>query len=343
MASVGFVLSDEQFSPIELVEWGVAAEQAGFDMVWCSDHFHPWQDNQGHSGLAWITLAALGQRQNRIPMGTGVTCPTYRYNPAIVAQGFATLATLYPGRIFLGVGSGEAVNELPTTGQWHEYEARSKRLVEAVTLIRHLWQGNWVDFRGDYYQVQEAKLYDPPPQMIPIYIAASGPESMRLAGHYGDGLVTGAENLDKEESMNAFREGAEKAGKDVDHLPITVEAWAFVGSKADAQKAAEKWRFAPKASEKFVDNPDPRDIQKQATAKVSIEEATKGWAIGDDPNLHIAALQKLIDGGATNIFVHSPQEDQGRMIDFYGEHVLPNIDHQVMQPSSTVQETAHAH
>jgi F420-dependent hydroxymycolic acid dehydrogenase len=117
MASIGYVLSDEQFPAPELVEWGVAAEQAGFDMVWCSDHFHPWQDNQGHSGMAWITLAALGQRQNRIAMGTGVTCPTYRYNPAIVAQAFATFANLYPGRIYLGVGSGEALNELPVTGQ----------------------------------------------------------------------------------------------------------------------------------------------------------------------------------------------------------------------------------
>jgi len=340
MASIGFVLSDEQFPATELVELGVAAEQAGFDMVWCSDHFHPWQDNQGHSGLAWITLAALGQRQNRIPMGTGVTCPTYRYNPAIVAQAFATLATLCPGRIFLGVGSGEAVNELPTTGQWHDYEARSKRMVEAVTLIRHLWSGNWVDFRGDYYQVQEAKLYDPPPQMIPIYIAASGEESMRLAGKYGDGLVTGTETITDNKAMKAFREGAEKAGKNIDQLPITVEAWAFVGSQSDAQKAAEKWRFVPKAWGKYVDNPDPRDIQRRAESEVPLHEAMKGWAIGEDPAVHIAALQKLIANGATNIFVHSPQEDQQRMIDFYGEQVLPYIDHQIMQPSQTVQETA---
>jgi TAT-translocated FGD2 family F420-dependent dehydrogenase len=343
MASIGYVLSDEQFSPVDLVEWGVAAEQAGFDMVWCSDHFHPWQDNQGHSGMAWMTLAALGQRQSRIAMGTGVTCPTYRYNPAIVAQGFATLATLYPGRIFLGVGSGEAVNELPTTGQWHDYAGRSRRLVEAVMLIRKLWSGNWVDFRGDYYQVQDAKLYDPPAQPVPIYIAASGTESMRLAGWHGDGLVTGAETLEKQEPMDAFRQGAEEAGKNPDQMPIVVETWAFVGKQKAAEKAAEKWRFVPKAFDKFVDNPDPRIIQKQAQEKVSIEEAMNGWAIGEAADMHIEALQKVIDNGATHIFVHSPQEDQGRMIDFYGERVLPKLEHSLMEPSHTVQEIAHAH
>lgn len=343
MASIGFVLSDEQFPAPELLELGVAAEQAGFDMVWCSDHFHPWQDNQGHSGMAWVTLSALGQRQSRIAMGTGVTCPTYRYNPAVVAQAFATLANLYPGRIFLGVGSGEAVNELPTTGQWHEYEGRSKRLIEAIMLIRKLWRGDWVDFRGNYYQVQEAKLYDPPTRAIPIYIAGSGKESMRLAGWHGDGMVTGADTLDKQESMDAFRQGAEEAGKNPDHMPVVVESWAFVGKRKDAEKAAEKWRFAPKAFEKFVDNPDPRVIQKQAKEKVSIEEAMKGWAVGDDPDVHIAALQKLIDKGATHIFVHSAQEDQRRMIDFYADKVLPEIDHSRMEPSDTVQELAHAH
>jgi F420-dependent hydroxymycolic acid dehydrogenase len=340
MASIGYVLSDEQFSPKDLVEWGASAEQAGFDMLWCSDHFHPWQDNQGHSGLAWVTLSAVGQRQDRIAMGTGVTCPTYRYNPAIVAQAFATLANLYPGRIYLGVGSGEAVNELPTTGDWHEYEGRAKRMVEAIHIIRQLWTGEWVDFQGHYYQVQEAKLYDAPPQPIPIYVAASGPESMRVAGLYGDGLITGAETLTDNEAMQAFREGAQKAGKNPDDMPITVETWAFVGSQKDAEKAAEKWRFVPKAWEKYVDNPDPRDIERRAKAEIPLEKVMENWAVGDDPDVHIEAIQKLITNGATNIFVHSAQEDQQRMIDFYGEKVLPKIKHTEMQPSATVQEMA---
>src|SRR5947209_17064388 len=144
MTSISFVLSQEQFFITQLLELGIAAEQAGFDAVWASDHFHPWQDNQGHAGFAWATLAALGQRTARIALGTGVTCPTYRYNPAIVAQGFASLSLLYPGRVFLGVGTGEAMNEVPTGGGWGPYSERAARLVEAVRVIRRLWTGEWV-------------------------------------------------------------------------------------------------------------------------------------------------------------------------------------------------------
>src|SRR3989304_1729264 len=140
-SGVGYVLSHEQFAPGELIEYAVAAEAAGFDAVWASDHFHPWQDNQGHAGHAWITLAAIGQRTGRVTMGTAVTCPIYRYNPAIVAQAFATLGLLYPGRVFLGAGTGEAVNEAPAGGGWGPYRERLARLREAITLIRRLWAG----------------------------------------------------------------------------------------------------------------------------------------------------------------------------------------------------------
>jgi F420-dependent hydroxymycolic acid dehydrogenase len=340
MVSIGYVLSDEQFSPKDLVDYGVLAERARFDMVWCSDHFHPWQDNEGHSGFAWLTLAALGQHLEHIPMGTGVTCPTYRYHPAIVAQGFATLGVLYPGRVFLGVGSGEAINEQAVTGQWGGYDERSSRMAEAINLIRRLWRGEWTHFDGEYYHVPGAKLYDIPSQPIPIYIAASGEESMYLAGVHGDGLVSGAEILEKADALDAFRQGARSVDKDPDQLPITVETWAFVGTQADAKKAAEKWRFVPKAWEKYVDNPDPRDIQRQAQKDVPIEEAIKGWAIGGNPQVHINALQKLIDGGATNIFVHAAQEVQTHFIEFYGAEVLPHLDHEIMQPSATALEMA---
>lgn len=334
MVSIGYVLSNEQSTAAELVEFGVAAERAGFDMVWNSDHFHPWQDNQGHASLAWITLAALGQRLEQIPMGTGVTCPTYRYHPAIVAQAFATLGILYPGRIFLGVGSGEAINEQAVTGEWGDYDERSDRLVEAVRLIRELWRGDWMQFRGDYYHVPEAKLYDIPEQPIPIYIAASGEQSMRLAGLHGDGLVSGAEALEKPEPMEAFRAGAAEGGKQADQMPVIVEAWAFVGTQDAARQAAQQWRFVPKAWDKYVDNPDPRDIQRQAQRDVPLEEAMEGWAIGGDPQVHIDALQELIDKGATHIFVHSAQDDQERYIEFYGQEVLPNLQHEIMQPDA---------
>src|SRR5690348_10631884 len=141
---VGFVLAHEQFPAPRLVELGVSAEQAGFDELWTSDHFHPWQDNQSHAGQAWITLAALGQRTHSVRFGTGVTCPTFRYRPPIVAQAFASLGVFYPGRVFLGVGSGEALNEQPAGGGWADAHERSERMREAVEVIRKLWTGQWV-------------------------------------------------------------------------------------------------------------------------------------------------------------------------------------------------------
>jgi F420-dependent hydroxymycolic acid dehydrogenase len=325
MVAVGFVLSHEQFPQPELVELGVAAEQAGFDMIWCSDHFHPWMDNQGHSGQAWMTIAALGQRTERIVMGTGVTCPTYRYHPAIVAHSFASLGVLYPGRIFLGVGSGEAVNEQAATGQWGDYDERAERLEEAVILIRKLWSGDWVQHDGRYYQVQNAHLYDLPEQMIPIYIAAGGDQSMKLAGQHGDGAVSDGKTLLEPKMREAFEQGAKEAGKNADMLTKHAESFVFVGTREDALEAAKLWRFIPKAWEKYVDNADPREILKQANAEVKLDEVIEDWVIGGDPQVHIEAIQKLVDGGVTHIYIHSAQQDQQRVIDFYGREVLPHI------------------
>src|SRR3954453_3581191 len=171
MVSISFVLSQEQFMINQLLDFAIAAEQAGFDGVWSSDHFHPWMDNQGHSGQAWITLAAIGQRTKHLTMGTGVTCPSYRYHPAIVAQSFASLGNLYPGRVFLGIGAGEAINEQTVTNDWGNYQERAERMIEAVTLIRKLWSGEWVNFTGKFFQTRDIKLYDPPKQKVPLYIA----------------------------------------------------------------------------------------------------------------------------------------------------------------------------
>jgi len=323
--TIGFVLSHEQFPAPQLLELGVQAEQAGWDAVWTSDHFQPWQDNEGHAGQAWVTLAALGSRMPRIPMGTGVTCPTYRYNPAIVAQAFAGLGILYPGRVFLGVGTGEALNEQAAGGGWGEYAERAERLIEAVQVIRSLWRGEIVNHSGRYYTVQNAKLYDVPDQPVPIYMAASGEESMRHAGEYGDGLITDPKSLKKPELMAAFRAGAQKAGRNAATLPVIVEHWVVVGDQAEAERYAPLWRFIPKAWDKYVTNPDPRDIQRQAERDVSLEEVYKDWPVSTDPQVHIQGLQKLLDAGATHVFVHSPQADQAHVIEFYGKQVLPQL------------------
>jgi F420-dependent hydroxymycolic acid dehydrogenase len=177
---VGFMLAHEQFSVAQLVEFGIAAEQAGFDLLATSDHLQPWQANEGHSGAAWATMGALSQRTSRVWMGTTVTCPTFRYNPAVVAEAFATLGSLAPGRIFLGVGSGEALNEQAAIGSWPKWAERSERLIEATAIIRQLWTGQQIAHEGIYYKVN-AKLYDPPAKAIPLLMAANGPKAMRRA------------------------------------------------------------------------------------------------------------------------------------------------------------------
>jgi F420-dependent hydroxymycolic acid dehydrogenase len=326
--NIGYVLSHEQFTLPQLLEWGPTAERAGFDAVWGSDHFQPWQDNEGHAGAVWVTLAALGQQMPRIPLGTGVTCPTFRYHPAIVAQVFSSLSQLYPGRVFLGVGTGEALNEEAATGQWGDYKERAARLVEAVQLIRELWTGEIVNFKGDYYQTKDAKLYDTPARPIPIYIAAAGPKSMRIAGEYGDGLIADSKSAVDQEMRQAFEEGARAAGKDPTKLPIIAEQWVFVGSEQEAAKYANLWRFLPKAWDEYVTNHDPRDIQKQAMEEVPIEKTYEDWAIGEDPSVHLKELNKLIEQGVSTIFVHSAQPDQNKFIDFYSRQVLPKVKRQ---------------
>lgn len=322
MASIGFVLSHEQFPAPQLLELGAAAERARFDLVWTSDHFHPWMDNQGHAGQAWITLAALGQI-TRLPFGTAVTCPTYRYHPAIVAQAFASLGVLYPGRVFLGVGSGEALNEQPVSGAWGDYEERAARFVEAVELIRELWKGDWVTHRGEFYHVENARIYDVPAQPVPIYMAAEGPQSMRKAGAHGDGLITDSKSAVDKELRRAFEEGAREAGKDPQQMPILAEHFVVVGGKAEADESARMWRFIPKAWDEFVHDPDPRSILQRAEKELSLDEVARNWVVSDDPQEHASSIQELIDSGVTHIFVHSGQADQQRVIDFYSTGVLP--------------------
>ncbi len=188
---VGFMLGHEQFRVPELVELGVAAEQAGFDLLAASDHLQPWQANEGHSGAAWVTLAALSQRTQRIWMGTTVTCPTFRYPPAVVAQAFASLSSLAPGRIYLGVGSGEALNEEAAIGQWPTRPERSERLIEATDVIRQLWRGGQVQHQGRFYTVN-ARLYDPPPHLLPLLMAGTSAKALRQCGEHSGGVVNDA-------------------------------------------------------------------------------------------------------------------------------------------------------
>jgi G6PDH family F420-dependent oxidoreductase len=261
-------------------------------------------------------------------MGTGVTCPTYRVHPAQVAHAFATLGLLYPGRVFLGVGTGEAVNEAPTAG-WGPYRERAGRLVEAIDVIRALWTGNRLDQAGDhegrYYNVHGAKLYDIPPTPVPVYVAASGVRSCAIAGAHGDGWITDGHTLQHGAAQrDAFESAARGAGRDPAAMPKLVELWAVVGDRNDALDAARRWLFL-RAFEHVVDIADPREVQRVAEARVTPEEVVSGWVVSRDPDEHIAAVRALAAAGATHIFLHSPQPDQRAAIEFYGTSVLPAL------------------
>jgi alkanesulfonate monooxygenase SsuD/methylene tetrahydromethanopterin reductase-like flavin-dependent oxidoreductase (luciferase family) len=222
----------------------------------------------------------------------------------------------------LGLGSGEALNEEAAIGSWPKWTERSERLIEATDIIRQLWTGLQVGHKGNYYNVN-ARLYDPPPQPIPILMAANGPKAMRRAGLYGDGLVTDPDTW--KQHKGEFEAGAEAAGKDPSQMPVLVEQFVVVGSQSDAKAAAELWRFLPKAFKTYYNVRDPQAIQEKAEAELSLEKVYGTWPISTDPAVHIKAVTELFASGATIVNIHSGQADQKRVIEFYGREVIPHI------------------
>ena len=243
---LGYKASAEQFAPRELVELAVAAEEHGMDSATVSDHFQPWRHEGGHApfSLAWMT--AVGERTKRLVLGTSVLTPTFRYNPAVIAQAFATMGCLYPDRIFLGVGTGEALNEIATgyEGEWPEFKERYARLRESIKLMRELWLGDRVDFEGEYYHTKGASIYDVPEGGIPIYIAAGGPQVAKYAGRAGDGFICTSgkgEELYKDKLIPAVQEGAEAAGRNPDDVDRMIEI--KISYDPDPKLALENTRF----------------------------------------------------------------------------------------------------
>lgn len=320
--TVGYMLAHEQFHIPELISIGIAAERAGFGLLATSDHLQPWQSDQAHSGEAWVTLGALGQRTSRVWMGTTVTCPTFRYNPAVVAEAFASMSWLNPGRIFLGIGSGEALNEEAAVGQWPKWQERSQRLIEATDIIRQLWTGKPLDHKGTYFSVN-AKLYDPPAAPIPILMAANGPKAMRRAGQYADGLVTDPKTW--KEYKSEFEAGAKSGGKDISQMPVLVEQYAVVGDESDAKVAAQLWRFGPKSFKTYYNVRDPEKILQLANSEIPLEQVYSEWPIGTDPAVHIKTINELFQSGVSIVNIHCGQPDQKRVVDFYGKEVLPRL------------------
>ncbi|MFF0498941.1 glucose-6-phosphate dehydrogenase (coenzyme-F420) [Nocardia aobensis] len=327
---LGYKASAEQFGPRELVELGVLVEEHGLDSATVSDHFQPWRHKGGHApfSLAWMT--AVGERTSRIQLGTSVLTPTFRYNPAVIAQAFATLGVLYPERIMLGVGTGEALNEIATgyKGEWPEFKERFARLRESVDLMRALWSGDRVDFEGQYYTTVGASIYDVPPSGIPVYIAAGGPVVARYAGRAGDGFIcTSGKGMDlyTEKLMPAVTEGAEKVGRTLDDIDRMIEI--KISYDTDPELALENTRFwAPLSltAEQKHSITDPIEMEAAADA-LPIEQIAKRWIVASDPDQAVEQIKPYVDAGLNHLVFHAPGHDQRRFLDLFARDLAPRL------------------
>lgn len=324
---IGYKASAEQFGPRDLVEYAVRAEEVGFDSVWVSDHFLPWRHQGGHAPSALTWMAAVGERTRRVQIGTSVTTPTFRYNPAVMAQTFATMALLYDNRVVLGAGTGEALNEVAVSGmQWPEFRERFARLREAVQLMRALWTEDRVDFDGDHYRLVGASIYDRPEQPVPVYIAAGGPVVARYAGRAGDGFIcTSGKGMDlyTEKLLPAVREGAESESRSFDEIDRTIEI--KLSYDRDAEAARENTRFwAPlslTAEQKHTVS-SAEEMERLAD-QLPIEQVAQRWIVASDPEDAVAQVQPYLDAGFTHLVVHGPGHDQERFLTQFAEDLLP--------------------
>ncbi|GAB2701538.1 glucose-6-phosphate dehydrogenase (coenzyme-F420) [Nocardia thraciensis] len=327
---LGYKASAEQFGPRELVELGVLVEEHGLDSATVSDHFQPWRHEGGHApfSLAWMT--AVGERTKRIQLGTSVLTPTFRYNPAVIAQSFATMGCLYPDRIMLGVGTGEALNEIATgyKGEWPEFKERFARLRESVDLMRALWTGDRVTFEGQYYNTVGASIYDVPKGGIPVYVAAGGPLVARYAGRAGDGFIcTSGKGMDlyTEKLMPAVDEGTAKVGRTRDDIDRMIEI--KISYDTDPELALENTRFwAPLSltAEQKHSITDPIEMEKAADA-LPIEQIAQRWIVASDPDEAVEQIKQYVDAGLNHLVFHAPGHDQRRFLDQFQRDLAPRL------------------
>lgn len=325
---LGYKASAEQFGPTELAAYAVAAEQAGFDSVFVSDHFQPWRHDGGHAPAALPWLGAVGARTERVLLGTSVLTPTFRYHPAVIAQAFATLGVLYPGRIILGVGSGESLNESALGLEWPDGKERFARLKEAVQLIKELWSGERVTFDGTYYRLEKATIYDRPEVPVPIYIGASGPAATRLAGRVADGFITTsgkADSLYRDTLLPALREGAAKGGRTLEDLDLLIEMKvSFDPDRERALQDTRHWAALALTPEQKSGVEDPIEMQRLSDA-LPVEQAASRWIVSADPDEHVERIRSYLDLGFRHLVFHAPGPDQDRFLTLYGEQVLPAL------------------
>jgi coenzyme F420-dependent glucose-6-phosphate dehydrogenase len=328
MLKLGYKASAEQFGPAELLQYGVLAEKAGFDSVFISDHLQPWRHDGGHAPFAVAWLGALGASTDRITIGTSVLTPTLRYHPGIVAQAFATLGCLYPGRIVLGMGTGESMNEAPLGIEWPDGKERFARFREAVRLIRQLWAEQRVTFEGEYYRTVNATIYDLPDVPIPLYLAGSGPAATRFAGRQGDGYITTSGKKDElytETLLPAIAEGAAAVSRSVKDIDMMLEVKVSFDHDFDtALNATRFWGALALTPDEKAGVEDPVEMQRLAD-QLPIEKAASRFIVSTDPDEHVERIKHYIDLGFNHLVFHAPGPDQATFLELYGKEILPRL------------------
>ena len=345
MKFVGYWASQEQYSMQDLIKFVVEAEKGGFTATMTSDHFHPWWHDNGFGNFTWVWLAAASERTKNMRFITGVTAPVYRYNPSIIAQAFASLDVLYPGRIALGLGTGEAMNEVSVGFDWPSAAVRLKRTTEAIQIIKQLWgkkeekrqaesneyghgnennTGGFVNFEGEYFKTKNARLYTPPSTNIPLYMAASGPDAIQTAAKYSDGMITISKPDMSREMFETFDKAAIEEGKDPSHLQkIGKPKISYSEDYDKAFKSSEFWRAGEIEDVFNTDINDPRDLQRKAKQEVSDDKMKESTLIATSIDDLIKPIEEYFKKGFTQVYLHSTSPNELEFVQKFCNKVLP--------------------
>ena len=318
------ICAHEQFPPDDLLRQAVEAEEAGFDGIGCSDHLQPWWE-PGESGHAWVWLGAAGQATRGVPFGSGVTPPGARYHPVLIAQAWATLETMFPGRPYLGFGSGESLNESPLGAEWPSVGDQIGRMEEALELIHALFEGKRVTFKGEHFAADAAYLHTRPPRRPPFYVSAFGSRAAAVAGRWADGLWTLADPERAPRVIDAYRSAAEDAGREPGEILLQV-GFSWAEDDETALEGARVWKGA-QPDEFYTDDwHDPKAMYERGEEQVSDEELAEAFILGSDPNHHAERIRAVEEIGATTVvLMNNSGADPHGAIRVYGDRVLPAL------------------
>jgi coenzyme F420-dependent glucose-6-phosphate dehydrogenase len=345
MKFLGYWASQEQYPMQDLIKFVVEAERGGFTATMTSDHFHPWWHDNGYGNFTWVWLAAASERTKNMRFITGVTAPVYRYNPSIIAQAFASLDVLYPGRIALGLGTGEAMNEVSVGFDWPSAAVRLKRTTEAIQIIRQLWgnkeekrqagssgyghgnennTGGFVNFEGEYFKTKNARLYTPPSTNIPLYMAASGPDATQTAAKYTDGMITISKPDKSRETFDTFDKAALEEGREPSRLQKIGKPKVSYSEDYDkAFRSSEFWRAGEIEDVFNTDINDPRDLQRKAKQEVSDDKMKESTLIATSMEDLFKPIEEYFKAGFTQVYLHSTSPNELEFVQEFCKKVLP--------------------